>query len=139
LAEIYRRNETIFAADVVVPVPLHRWRLLARRFNQAAEIARPLARMAGLAYAPEVIIRRRATPTQGGRSGSGRRRNVAGAFAAPPKAWPRIEGRRFVLVDDVLTTGATVEACARVLKAAGAARVHVAAVARVKEIETRPI
>jgi predicted amidophosphoribosyltransferase len=64
---------------------------------------------------------------------------VAGAFAVPRRAWPLIEGKRLVLVDDVLTTGATVEGCARVLKAAGAASVHVAAVARVKEIESRPI
>jgi ComF family protein len=126
-------------ADVIVPVPLHRWRLMTRRFNQAAEIARPLARLCGLDYQPGVIVRRRATPTQGGRSGSGRRRNVSGAFAVPRRAWPKIAGKRLVLIDDVLTTGATAEGCARVLKAAGAARVHVAAVARVKEIETRPI
>ena len=126
-------------ADAVVPVPLHRWRLMTRQFNQAAEIARPLARTAGLAYLPDVIIRRRATPIQGGRSASGRRRNVAGAFAVPRRAWKAVEGKALVLVDDVLTTGATAEACARVLKAAGAARVHVAAVARVKELENRPI
>ena len=64
---------------------------------------------------------------------------MAGAFAAPRHAWPRIEGKRLVLVDDVLTTGATAEGCARVLKAAGAASVDVAAIARVKEIESRPI
>ncbi len=126
-------------ADAVVPVPLHPLRLLSRRFNQAAEIARPLARLTGLAYLPDAVIRKRRTPSQGGRSGSGRRRNVAGAFACPKPMWRRIEGKRLVLIDDVLTTGATAEACARVLRAAGAARVDVAAVARVKEIEARPI
>jgi ComF family protein len=126
-------------ADAVVPVPLHPTRLLARRFNQAAEIARPLARLTGLAYLPDVVVRKKRTPSQGGKSGAGRRRNVAGAFACPRSRWPRIEGKRLVLIDDVLTTGATAEACARVLKAAGAARVDVAAVARVKEIEVRPI
>ena len=98
-----------------------------------------VARRHGAAYLPDVLIRARHTDSQGGKSGAGRRRNVAGAFACPRQRWPRIEGKRLVLIDDVLTTGATAEACARVLKAAGAARVDVAAVARVKEIEVRPI
>ncbi|HUZ14225.1 MAG TPA: ComF family protein [Caulobacteraceae bacterium] len=126
-------------ADALVAVPLHRWRLIARRYNQAAEIARPLARLTSLAWLPDALVRRRPTPIQGGRSATGRRRNVAGAFAVPRRAWSAVEGKRLVLVDDVLTTGATAEACARVLKAAGALRVDVAAVARVKEIESRPI
>lgn len=125
-------SDLIADADVVVPVPLHPMRLIQRRFNQAAEIARPLARRAGLTYLPGALVRRRNTPSQGGRSGSGRRRNVAAAFAAPKQAWPRLVGRRVLLVDDVITTGATAEGCARVLKAAGAACVHVAAVARVQ-------
>jgi ComF family protein len=123
----------------VIPVPLHPLRLITRRFNQAAEIARPLARRAGLAYLPGVLIRRRDTPSQGGRSASGRRRNMQAAFAVPPRGWPKVAGRRILLVDDVLTTGATAEACARVLKAAGASAVHVAAVARVQEREAQPI
>jgi len=125
--------------DAVVPVPLHRWRLLRRRYNQAAEIARPLARMMGLAYLPDALTRPRATDSQGGKSASGRRRNVAAAFAVPPRWKPRLAGRRILLVDDVLTTGATAEGCARVLKRAGAARVDVAVIARVKERESHPI
>jgi ComF family protein len=125
--------------DAVTPVPLHRWRLLGRRYNQAAEIARPLARMTGLTYFPDAIVRRRATASQGGRSGSGRRRNVAGVFAVPPGWRSRVEGKRILLIDDVLTTGATAEGCARALKAAGAARVDVAVIARVKELTARPI
>ncbi len=121
-------------ADGVIPVPLHRLRLLRRRYNQAAEIARPLARMSGLDYLPDALVRRRATASQGGRSGSGRRRNVQGAFVADRR---KVEGRRILLVDDVLTTGATAEACARALKAAGAARVTLAVVAKVKE--TAPV
>jgi ComF family protein len=120
-------------ADAVVPAPLHPWRLLGRRYNQAAEIARPLARRHGLDYLPDALVRTRHTQSQGGKSGSGRRRNVAGAFAvAPPKAG-KIEGRRILLIDDVLTTGATAEACARVLRRAGARAVDVAVVARVRE------
>ena len=125
--------------DAVVPVPLHRWRLLHRRFNQAAEIARPLARQAGLAYWPDALTRARPTQSQGGKSGSGRRRNVAGAFRVAPSWRDRIEGRRLLLIDDVLTTGATVEGCARALKRAGAARVDVAVIARVKALAGRAI
>jgi ComF family protein len=125
--------------EAVVPTPLHRWRLLRRRFNQAAEIARPLARANGLAYYPDALIRRRPTASQAGKSGDARRRNVAGAFAVPARWRARIEGKRLLLIDDVLTTGATAEGCARALKSAGAARVDVAVIARVKELTPRPI
>lgn len=117
-------------ADAIAPVPLHPLRLLRRRYNQAAEIARPLARMTGTPYLPDALVRRRATATQGGKSGSGRKRNVAGAFDVPDPR--RVEGLRILLIDDVLTTGATAEGCARALKAAGAARVDLAVVARVQ-------
>jgi ComF family protein len=125
--------ELLAEADAVVPVPLHRWRLLRRRYNQAAEIARPLARLHGLAYLPDALVRPRATESQAGRSGSGRRRNVAGAFAVRAGGGPQVAGRRILLVDDVMTTGATLEACARALKRAGAARVDAAVIARVKD------
>ena len=125
--------------DAVVPVPLHPTRLIARRYNQAAEIARPLARAAGKAYFPDAVIRRRATATQGGKSGDARRRNVAGVFVVPPRWHAKIAGKRLLIVDDVLTTGATVEGCARALKAAGAAGVDVAVIARVKQLPGRAI
>ena len=131
--------ELLDEADAIVPIPLHRWRLLGRRYNQAAEIARRLATLSGCAYWPDALIRRRATPTQAGKSGAGRRRNVAGAFAVPDAWRARVQGARVVLVDDVLTTGATVEGCARVLKAAGVAGVDVAVIARVKERRARAI
>jgi ComF family protein len=121
-------------ADAIVPVPLHPSRLLSRRYNQAAEIARPLSRLSGVAYLPDALVRRRATETQGGKSGSGRRRNVAGAFEAPRARAHQVAGKRILLIDDVMTTGATAEGCARALKAAGAVRVDVAVVARVKEM-----
>jgi len=132
-------SDVLAEVDGVAPVPLHRWRLLRRRYNQAAEIARPLARQARVKYLPDVLMRRRATPTQGGKSGEARRRNVAGVFAVNPR-WRRwVEGRRILLIDDVLTTGATVEGCARALKSAGAAGVDVAVIARVKELTPRSI
>ncbi|MFN3857261.1 MAG: ComF family protein [Caulobacter sp.] len=122
----------IAEADVVTPTPLHRWRLLSRRYNQSAEIARRLATFTPLAFLPDVLVRRRDTPTQGGRSASGRRRNVAGAFTVPPGRRKQVEGRRVLLIDDVLTTGATADACARALKLAGASWVGLAVVARVR-------
>ncbi|THD60947.1 ComF family protein [Phenylobacterium sp.] len=121
-------------ADAIAPVPLHPSRLLSRRYNQAAEIARPLSRMTGVPYLPDALVRRRATDTQGGKSGVCRKRNVAGAFEVPGRRAWRVAGKRVLLIDDVMTTGATAEGCARALKAAGAVRVDVAAVARVKEM-----
>ncbi|WP_454761239.1 ComF family protein [Caulobacter segnis] len=126
-------------ADAVVPVPVHRSRLFSRRYNQAAEIARPLARTAGLAYLPDALVRKRDTASQGGKSATGRRRNVAAAFTVPESRRARIDGRRIVLIDDVLTTGATAEGCARALLAAGAASVTLSVVARVSEMQARPI
>jgi ComF family protein len=125
--------------DAVAPVPLHPLRLLRRRFNQAAEIARPLAALWEVRYLPDALVRRRVTESQGGKSGSARRRNVAGAFAVPPGRARQVDGKRILLVDDVLTTGATAEACARALLAAGAARVDVAVVARVQDAASHAI
>lgn len=116
--------------DLIVPVPLHRWRLWARRYNQAAELARRLGRDWNLPADPLALVRRRATRSQGEMpSAKARRRNVLSAFRVPEPG--RIRGRRILLVDDVLTTGATAESCARALKRAGAERVHVLALARV--------
>ena len=132
-------DELLAEADAVAPVPMHRSRLLARRYNQAAEIARPLARRHGLAYLPDALVRSKRTESQAGKSGSARRRNVAGAFAVPPARRRQVEGRRILLIDDVLTTGATAEACARALLSAGAAAVDLAVAARVREASTGPI
>lgn len=125
-------------ADAVVPVPLHRFRLLSRRFNQAAEIARPLAREARLDYLPDALIRTAHTTTQGGKSARGRRLNVKKAFAVSEAGRRQIKGRRILLVDDVLTTGATAEACARALIEAGARAVDLAVVARVRTARQLP-
>lgn len=125
--------ELVEEADAVAPVPLHPWRLFHRRYNQAAEVARPLARRAGKPYLPDALVRTRGGESQAGKSAGGRRRNVAAAFAVPPGRRKQVEGRRILLVDDVLTTGATVEACARALLRAGASGVDAAVIARVRE------
>ena len=117
--------------SVVVPVPLHWTRLFRRRYNQAALLALALAREAGLRAAPDLLIRRRATPSQGRLGAVARRRNVAGAFAVRPGRRNLIDGRRVLLVDDVFTTGATADACARALKRAGADAVDVLVLGRV--------
>lgn len=117
--------------DVVAPVPLHRWRLWRRRYNQAAEMARAIGSETGLAYAGDLLERVRATPSQGGLTRAERDRNVRAAFRVKPVWRDGLRGCRVLLVDDVLTTGATVNACARMLRRAGAAAVHVVTVARV--------
>lgn len=119
-------------ADAMAPVPLHPSRLLARRFNQAAEIARPLAGAAGRDYLADALVRARPTDSQGGKSARGRRENVRTAFAVTEAGARRVRGRRILLVDDVLTTGATAEACTKALLAAGARAVDLAVVARVR-------
>jgi ComF family protein len=117
--------------DLIAPVPLHRWRLFRRRYNQAALLALQLGRLAGRPIVPDLLLRRRNTPSQGRLSRSQRQLNVRGAFAANPRLRADLAGKRVLLVDDVLTTGATLEACARTLTRAGAARVEVLVLARV--------
>ncbi|MBM3490550.1 MAG: ComF family protein [Alphaproteobacteria bacterium] len=118
-------------AELLAPVPLHRWRLLARRYNQAALLSAALARLGGLPHRADLLQRRRWTPSQGRMSRTERRRNVAGAFRVRPRHCDMVAGRRVLLVDDVLTTGATVEACARALLRSGARAVDVLTLARV--------
>ena len=109
--------------DLVVPVPLHRWRLARRGFNQALVLARTLCRERGLACRPDLLARRRYTRPQVGLDNASRRRNVAGAFAVPRARRAALAGARVLLVDDVYTTGATLSECAATLLAAGAERV----------------
>ena len=115
--------------SVFVPVPLHRARLWGRGFNQSVAVAKELSRRTGLPVAVDALKRTRSTPPLKGMSMHQRRRTVAGAFKANPAA--DLRGRRVILVDDVLTTGSTANACARVLKRAGAARVELISWARV--------
>lgn len=109
-------------ADLILPVPLHRWRLLRRRYNQAALLALEIGRLAEKPVIPDLLIRRRATVTLGGLGRLARRRTLRGVFALGDAD---VEGKTLLLIDDVLTSGATVGECARVLKRAGAARVDV--------------
>jgi ComF family protein len=124
-------HELLAEAEVIVPVPLHRFRLWSRRFNQAALLAREIGRMSDKPLALQGVMRVRRTKPQVGLSRDQRRLNLQGAFRPGPEAALRIEGRRVLLVDDVLTTGATANAAARTLLRAGAKCVDVLTFARV--------
>ena len=126
-------------ADVLVPVPLHRRRLFARRYNQAALVAEALGRASGLELVPDLLRRKRSTPPQGGLSRSARFRNLEGAIVLPAESRPAVQGRTVVLVDDVMTTGATVRTCSQVLLRGGAREVRVLTVARVVRPNSDPI
>jgi len=124
-------GDLVAEADWIAPVPLHWTRLLKRRFNQAAELARRLAHDRQGGYAPDLLVRKRATPSQAGLNAAGRRRNLRAAFAVKDAWRPRIAGKRILLIDDVMTTGATLTACAKTLTRAGAGAVDVLTLARV--------
>jgi len=124
-------RDLLEGADFLVPVPLHRLRLWQRRFNQSALLAREIARRSGVPCEPLLLLRKRRTPQQVGLSRNERARNVQGAFEVPQALRAQLADKRVVLVDDVLTSGATAEACARTLLRAGAANVDVLTFARV--------
>lgn len=134
LAEAGR--ELIADADLIVPVPLARLRLLARRFNQAQLLAGEVGRLSGKPVNVSALKRVRSTSHQVGLTRRERERNVAGAFAVAGGCTGEIAGRSILLIDDVMTTGATAEAAARGLKTAGAARVDVLVLALVADAAT---
>lgn len=119
------------ASWLFVPVPLHRWRLWARGFNQSALLARQVAEARGGTVAVDALVRVKSTPMLGGRGRKARARALSGAIAANPRRAAAIRGTRIVLVDDVLTSGATTNACVAALLRAGAAEVTIACFARV--------
>jgi len=132
-------RELLEGADALIPVPLHWRRLWARRFNQSAALAGAISRLAGPPVLHGAVQRVRATPQQVGLSKTERAENVQGAFKVDPARKAEIAGKRLVVVDDVLTSGATTEACARALLRAGAGHVDVLVFARVVAPVRTPI
>ena len=132
-------RELTDGADALVPVPLHRRRLWTRRFNQSAALAEQIARESGVAVAHAALRRVKATAQQVGLSRKDRAANVQGAFKVAPDAKAEVAGRRLIVIDDVLTSGATANACARALLRAGAAQVDVLVFARVVDAAKGPI
>jgi ComF family protein len=120
-------------ADVLVPVPLHPRRLFQRRYNQAAILAVLVAKASGRAVLQDGLMRKRQTPPLGDKTATERHATLDGAFAIRPRRAKEIAGRRVVLIDDVMTSGATASACAAVLTAAGATHVTVLVAARVPD------
>jgi ComF family protein len=132
-------RELIAQADAIVPVPLHWRRQWMRRFNQSALLGEVIGTAGGVAVAHAALKRVKATPQQVGLSQTQRADNVQGAFRVPDAAKAEVVARRLLLIDDVLTSGATVDACARALLRAGAAQVDVLVFARVVAPTRTPI
>lgn len=124
-------DELVAECDMILPVPLHPFRLIKRRFNQSALLAKAMADISGKPAHMLILKRHKATASQGGLNAAGRRKNMVGAFNIANSRQPMIENRKILLVDDVLTTGATIEACARTLIRAGARQVDVITLSRV--------
>jgi ComF family protein len=117
-------------AQLILPVPLHYWRFVSRRYNQAALLSHALARETGLPVITDALRRIRATPSQAGFTRKGREDNMRGAFLVPKHKHGLLKGLSVLLVDDVMTTGATLNACARALHDAGVRDVYVLTLAR---------
>ena len=118
--------------DLIAPVPLHASRFLRRKFNQSAELARPLAVAMGRKYVPDLLTRVRKTESQMGKDRAERLENLQAAITPTPRHRSAIAGKKVLLVDDVLTTGATLGACTEACFAAGAANVNILVLARVE-------
>ncbi|MEO9962380.1 MAG: ComF family protein [Nisaea sp.] len=137
LSRLFARWMALAGADlfseqsIIVPVPLHPWRRISRRFNQSALLAAELARLTGLPSDPLSLVRVKRTPSQGGLGKTARTLNVRGAFAVRPDRREKIAGRRILLVDDVWTSGATAEACIRACRKAGSGPASLLTLARV--------
>lgn len=136
LAKIYgnwlaRAGEGLLKqSDIIIPVPLHYFRFVHRRFNQSALLAHILSKKTGIKYLPNALIRIRKTTPQTGLTSKQRETNVKGAFSANKRYLEQIKGKNILLVDDVMTTGSTITQCSKVLLKSGAAQVNVLTLAR---------
>ncbi len=130
--QMVRAGRDLFTqTDFIIPVPLHKARLRQRRFNQSALLAHKISQLSGLPYDSNILMRKKNSPSQGTQTFVQRRRNVAGAFCMRTKNKNALVGAKILLVDDVLTSGATLEACTKVLMRAGAKRVNILTLMRV--------
>lgn len=117
--------------DYIIPVPLHRWRLLKRRYNQAAELARALSHKIQIPWLAHTLQRQRSTESQGHKTAAARHDNVRNAFRIPLSQQDLLKNRKVILIDDVYTTGATIKACCKALRKAGVKEILVLTLARV--------
>ena len=124
-------KDILHDADLLIPVPLNRWRLWSRRFNQSSLLAHTVSKRCGVPVHDFLIKRVKLTKSQVGLTKKQRVRNVSGAFVLPKSKYQLVENKNVVLIDDVFTTGATITACTKVLKRAKASRVDVLTLARV--------
>ena len=132
-------RELLDSADMLIPVPLHWRRGWSRRYNQSGALGRAIARQSGVKLRGDLLQRLRATEQQVGLSRAQRASNVQGAFGVPADRRSEIHGRRVIVIDDVLTSGSTVDACARALLRTKAAQVDVLVFARVVDTPKAPI
>ncbi len=133
LARLPTGADAVDAGWLVVPVPLHRWRLWSRGYNQSALLAGEIVRVTGAIMVVDGLMRIKATPSLGTLGGKARARVLSGAIVPNPRHAERLRGAKVLLVDDVLTSGATSGACVSALKRAGAAKVVIACFARVMD------
>lgn len=132
-----RIGDRVRGDAIVVPVPLHRWRIWKRGYNQSAMLGKVIAKSLGLEFSPDLLIRTKPTPSLGGLDPKQRRDALKGAIRCNPRKADSIRGRDVILVDDVMTSGATSDACVRALKKAGAKSAVIACYARV--LHSQPV
>jgi ComF family protein len=131
-AWIYRASENeIKNADIIVPVPIHFFKRLKRKYNQSELLAQELEKISGIPCEPRILQKIKSTPQQEGLSRSTRLKNINGSFGVNPEYSPRLNAKTVVLLDDVLTTGSTAGECSKILKKHGATKVIVLTIARV--------